>query len=101
MSLAVFFPDLFLKIILGFLNDPAIMRSRTAWLIVVLIAVAGALAGAAECQCNWIGGQISVQLRAILINLLYRKVLRLRQAWATPFKNARGRAMWMRGRSQI
>ncbi|GCB20060.1 ATP-dependent bile acid permease [Aspergillus awamori] len=36
----------------------------------------GAVAAVADCQCNWIGCELSADLRVVLVDLIHRKILR-------------------------
>ncbi|KAF2126673.1 P-loop containing nucleoside triphosphate hydrolase protein [Dothidotthia symphoricarpi CBS 119687] len=76
MSVVVFLPVLFLRLIVQYLQYPDSMRYSTAWLCAFSLLVAGLLTGLAETQCEWVGRTISAKLRAILIGEIYAKLLR-------------------------
>jgi ABC-type multidrug transport system fused ATPase/permease subunit len=79
-SIAVFIPPLIIRLILQYLESPVSVAPSTAWLYVFGLLVSGLVAGVADCQCGWIGTNISTKLRTVLLSQIYAKVLRKKMA---------------------
>lgn len=77
-SVAVFVPPLLIKHILEFLESSSDITSRTAWYYVFGLLISSLIAGIADCQCGWVGYQISTKVRTIVLDQIYAKVLRRR-----------------------
>ncbi|MCJ1476928.1 hypothetical protein MMC13_005597 [Lambiella insularis] len=77
-----FAPTLLLRAILQYVERPGDTTAATAWLWVILLAVAGMVAGISNGQALWIGRKICIRLRAIMVGEIYSKTLRRRAAVA-------------------
>ncbi|PYH90976.1 hypothetical protein BO71DRAFT_443522 [Aspergillus ellipticus CBS 707.79] len=81
LSVVVYLPALLIRAIIQSLqarsddsdNNPP---SRLVWSYVAGLLLFGVLAAVTECQCNWIGCQLSARLRAVLLGEIHAKVLR-------------------------
>ncbi|MCJ1416019.1 hypothetical protein MMC32_002354 [Xylographa parallela] len=82
-SLLTFAPTLLLKAILEYIEQPQSTTPATAWLWVMLLAVAGIVGGVSDGQALWIGRRICIRLRAIMVAEIYAKTLRRRAAIGT------------------
>ncbi|KAF4627293.1 hypothetical protein G7Y89_g10861 [Cudoniella acicularis] len=80
VSFTVFVPAILIRLILAELESPGTMTRSTTWLCISGLLVSGLFTGIADCQCEWIGRQISAKLRTVLISEIYAKVLRKRMA---------------------
>ena len=79
-GLLTFAPPLLLQAILRYVENPEIVPANTAWLYVILLALAGCVQGVADGQALWIGRKICIRIRAILIGEIYAKTLRRKAA---------------------
>lgn len=77
-SVAVFVPPLLIKRILEYLDSSSDIPIRTAWYYVFGLLISSLIAGVADCQCGWVGFQISTKVRTIILDQIYAKVLRRR-----------------------
>lgn len=81
-NLFIFLPTLLLKAILEYVENPQSKSTNAAWFYAVLLFVSGAIQATGDGQALWIGRQIGLKLRAIIIGEIYAKALR-RKAGAT------------------
>ena len=77
-SVVVFVPPMLMRLILEYLGAPSSIGRSTAWLCVGGMLVSSLVAGVADCQCGWVGSNISARARTVLLGRLYEKVLRRR-----------------------
>ncbi|KAF3479696.1 ATP-dependent bile acid permease [Arthroderma uncinatum] len=75
-SLFTFLPTWLLKFILEYVENPDDTPGSAAWLYVVLMFVCGAIQAVGDGQSLWLGRELSVKLRAIIVGELYAKALR-------------------------
>ncbi|KAM5448741.1 Transporter of the ATP-binding cassette (ABC) [Microsporum audouinii] len=75
-SLFTFLPTWLLKFILEYVENPDETPVSAAWLYVVLMFVCGAVQAVGDGQSLWLGRELSVKLRAIIVGELYAKALR-------------------------
>ncbi len=75
-SIAVFVPPMLMRFILEYLESPTSTALSTAWLSVGGLLVSSLIAGIGDCQCGWVGGNMSAGLRTVLLGQIYEKVLR-------------------------
>ena len=74
-----FAPTLLLKLILRYLEDRSTSSSRATWLYVVLTFVSGLLKTVSDGRVSWLGTNLAIHLRAIVVGEIFAKSLR-RQA---------------------
>ncbi|KAJ5562910.1 hypothetical protein N7461_001671 [Penicillium sp. DV-2018c] len=88
-NLFVFMPSLLLKAILEYVEDPRSTTPNAAWLYAILLFCCATVQGVADGQALFIGRQMGVKIRAIIIGEIYAKALR-RKAGASvePVKKA-------------
>ncbi|KAJ5146344.1 uncharacterized protein N7515_000908 [Penicillium bovifimosum] len=88
-NLFVFMPSLLLKAILEYVEDPRSTTPNAAWLYAILLFCCATVQGVADGQALFIGRQMGVKIRAIIIGEIYAKALR-RKAGASvePTKKA-------------
>ncbi|EFE45142.1 hypothetical protein TRV_00080 [Trichophyton verrucosum HKI 0517] len=75
-GLFTFLPTWLLKFILEYVENPDEVPVSAAWLYVILIFVCGAVMAVGDGQSLWLGRELSVKLRAIIVGELYAKALR-------------------------
>ncbi|KKK27136.1 hypothetical protein ARAM_001306 [Aspergillus rambellii] len=75
-NLFTYLPTLLLKAILEYVEDPRSTTPNAAWLYAALLFFSGTIQGVADGQALWIGRNIGVKLRAIIIGEIYAKALR-------------------------
>ncbi|KAK2877316.1 hypothetical protein FQN49_001243 [Arthroderma sp. PD_2] len=75
-GLFTFLPTWLLKFILEYVENPDDTPRSAAWLYVVLMFVCGAVQAVGDGQSLWLGRELSVKLRAIIVGELYTKALR-------------------------
>lgn len=75
-SIFTFFPTWLLKLILHYVEDPTSTPRNAAWLYVILLFACGVIQAIGDGQSLWIGRDLSVKLRAIIVGELYTKALR-------------------------
>ncbi|KAL9126805.1 MAG: hypothetical protein Q9217_004200 [Psora testacea] len=73
-----FIPVLLLKKLLEYIENPLNSTVNAAWLYVVLLLIFGCLKAATEGQTLWIGQHLAVQLRILVLNKVYSKILRIK-----------------------
>lgn len=81
-NLFIFLPTLLLKAILEYVEHPQTKSANAAWFYAILLFVSGAIQATGDGQALWLGRQIGLKLRAIIIGEIYAKALR-RKAGAT------------------
>ena len=75
-SIAVFIPPMLMRLMLQFFESQDGITRSAAWYCVGGLLISGLLAVIADCQCNWIGRNISAKLRTVLMSEIYAKILR-------------------------
>jgi hypothetical protein len=75
-AILAFAPTLLLKAILEYIENPAFIPSNTAWFYVTLLVFFGCIQAVADGQALWIGRQVCIRLRAIIIGEIYAKALK-------------------------
>lgn len=75
-GLFTFIPTWLLKLILEHVEDPESVPRNAAWFYVMLMFGCGVLQAIGDGQSLWMGRQLSVKLRAIIVGELYAKALR-------------------------
>lgn len=75
-----FGPTLLLKLILEYVEDPAVAPRNVLWLYVIMLPVADIARSVADNQALWIGRKICINIRAILVGEIYAKALRRKAA---------------------
>ncbi|KAK2748935.1 hypothetical protein FQN57_007218 [Myotisia sp. PD_48] len=75
-GLFTFIPTWLLKLILEYVEEPESKSRNAAWLYVTLMFVCGVTQAISDGQALWIGRELSVKLRAIIVGELYAKALR-------------------------
>lgn len=78
-----FVPTLLLKLILEYVEKPAIIPKNAAWMWVMLLFVSGCASALADGQALWIGRKICIRLRAVIVGEIYAKALKRRAAAGT------------------
>ena len=79
-ALLTFVPTLLLKAILEYVEQPDVIPRATAWLYVILLFVTGCVHAVADGQALWLGRQICIRLRAVMVGEIYAKTLKRRAA---------------------
>ncbi|KAF2158186.1 bile acid-transporting ATPase [Myriangium duriaei CBS 260.36] len=79
-GLLTFVPTLLLKVILEYVESPAINSASAAWFYVILLFVSTSTNALVNGQGFFIGRKICIQLRAVIIGEIYAKALRRRAA---------------------
>ena len=79
-ALLTFVPTLLLKSILEYVEQPDVIPRATAWLYVILLFVTGCVHAVADGQALWLGRQICIRLRAVMVGEIYAKTLKRRAA---------------------
>lgn len=82
-ALLTFAPTLLLKAILEYIQDPSQTPRNAAWFYVILLMASGIAQAVADGQALWIGRNITLKLRAIMIGEIYAKALKRRVATTT------------------
>ncbi|KAI2110795.1 Transporter of the ATP-binding cassette (ABC) [Ophidiomyces ophidiicola] len=75
-GLFTFLPTWLLKLILEYVEDPEGTPRNAAWFYVMLMFVCGLIQAVGDGQSLWLGRELSVKFRAIIIGELYAKALR-------------------------
>ena len=71
-----FLPTWLLKLILEHVEDPESVPRNAAWFYVILMFCCGVIQAVGDGQSLWLGRQLSIKLRAIIVGELYAKALR-------------------------
>ena len=79
-ALLTFVPTLLLKAILEYVEQPDEIPAATAWLYVILLFVTGCVNATADGQALWLGRQICIRIRAVMVGEVYAKTLKRRAA---------------------
>jgi ABC-type multidrug transport system fused ATPase/permease subunit len=75
-----FGPTLLLKLILEYVEDPAVAPRNVLWLYVIMLPISDIARSVADAQALWIGRKICINIRAILVGEIYAKALRRKAA---------------------
>ncbi|WPH01610.1 Hypothetical protein R9X50_00445800 [Acrodontium crateriforme] len=78
-SITVFVPPHIIRLILNFIQSPENENKQyiaTAWICIFGLLISGVVTALSDCQAEWIGKNMVVKMRAILIGEIYSKVLR-------------------------
>lgn len=79
-GLNTFIPTLLLKVILEYVENPAVNSANAAWFYVILMFVSGTVQALSAGQALFVGRKICIRLRAVIIGEIYAKALRRRAA---------------------
>jgi ABC-type multidrug transport system fused ATPase/permease subunit len=75
-NMFIFLPTLLIKAILEYVEDPRSNSLNAAWFYAILLFCCGIIQAIGDGQALWVGRNIGLKLRAIIIGEVYAKALR-------------------------